>query len=131
MNSEVNVEELEKIFSDYRKNNNTGPGKKYPDEYKELVRKAHEKGLSLRKLSLLCQLHSEVIKRWVVRNKSGKFLFRELTVVENSPHSQNQQVKDQSEITVELPNGIKIQIPINYFSTEIVYVLGSVVLRSS
>jgi transposase-like protein len=131
MSEDTNLEELEKNFSEYRKKNGTGIGKKYPEEFKELVRKAYNNGASLRKISLICQIHTECLKRWVVRNKEGQFLFKELSVVPENSYSIKQRKKKSPIIRVDLPNGIKIKIPLESFSTELVHILGTTALRLS
>ncbi len=66
------LEEIESKFRAHRKTTTHGVGKRWPEELKELLRQAHVQGFSLRRLSLVSQVHQEILKRWLVQDSEGK-----------------------------------------------------------
>ncbi|MBX9704274.1 MAG: hypothetical protein K2X39_09000 [Silvanigrellaceae bacterium] len=118
----VDPTKLEEKFREYRKACKLGVGKRWPEEFKELVRQAHEQGVTARRLSLLCQVHSEVIRKWLLRDRFGKLRFQELTVLKESNLRKNK----FPSMKVLLPNWIKIEVSLEYFTTEAIHKLCSV-----
>lgn len=112
----VNLEELEKKFREYRRKHKIGPGFRWPEEMKSEIRRAYDLGVPLRRLSIVCQIHTEVVKKWTCINENGDLRFRELVVVDK----EHLQERPKLMAYFILPNNIKCELPVEALCPEIV-----------
>ena len=122
------LEEIERKFRAHRRTTTHGVGKRWPEELKVLLRQAHAQGVSLRRLSLVRQVHKEVMKKWLVQDNDGRVRIRELMVVD-AKATRPRNAEAISFILVKLPNGISMELPLHCLTTEVIHILGSAGVR--